>query len=208
MSRTTYTSTASYALPVGWKCTSCGQINTNTCTISAKGSASKQGVFHSQATANQASMTARSLLTHQILQITADINANRYHPAFNGCFCRKCHHREPWATVKSNGRWIGICILPLFLSSIFALISIFAEDWGAMGIGLAIAAACLGLIGLSIKKANAYSKKMAPVFESLKDTQKPICTPDIESLRIQMAGVLAQCPEDMAEINKAISNLR
>lgn len=134
MSRTTYTSTATYPMAVGWKCTRCGRINAKTCNIQMTASASKQGLLHSQETQDRASEQAQSQLMLRVLSIASNAETGKYDPSFNSCVCRNCSHREPWASVKANGCLVSGCFVATAICAFF-LLSVFCCRIGQLYFG-------------------------------------------------------------------------
>lgn len=206
MSRTTYTSTATYPMAVGWKCTNCGKINAKTCNIQWRASASRQGLFYSQETADQASSKAQSQLVMRVLSVAENVGKSKFDPALNSCVCRNCSHREPWATVKANGCTVIGSFMVSAVLGFFALICILIQDWSALAWLVGIIALLIGIAFLSMRKSANNEKKMAPVFANLKDIERPVLAPNGEALRAKMYGVIAQSPADVDIINKVVAN--
>jgi len=206
MSRTTYTSTATYPMAVGWKCTKCGRINAKTCNIQMSSSASKQGLLHSQETQDRASSQAQSQLVMRVLSIAADAEKGKYGPTFNSCVCRGCSHQEPWASVKANGCVVIGCFMGAVVAGLLALFCILLQDWASLWWLLGIIAVLVGIAFLSMKKSANNEKKMAPIFAQLKDIERPVLAPNAETLREKMYGVIAQGPADIDVINKVVAN--
>lgn len=206
MSRTTYTSTATYPMAVGWKCTNCGHINAKTCDIQMTASASKQGLFHSQETQDRASEQAQNQLMLRVLSIAANAEKGNYGPAFGSCVCRACSHREPWASVKANGCLVSGCFIATVVFAFFSIVCILLQDWPSLFWMLGIMAVfiCIGL--LSMKSAANSEKKMAPIFAQLKDIERPVIAPNADALREKMYGIIAQGPADVDVINKVVAN--
>lgn len=206
MSRTTYTSTATYPMAVGWKCTKCGRINAKTCNIQWRASASRQGLFYSQETADRAASQAQSQLAMRVLNIASNVENGKYDPALNSCVCRGCSHREPWATVRANGCVVIGCFMGSIALGIMALFCILLQDWTSMCWLLGIIAVLVGIAFLSMRKSAKAEKEMAPIFANLKDIERPILAPNADALRQKMYGVIAQGSSDIDVINKVVAN--
>lgn len=206
MSSITYTSTATYPMAVGWKCTQCGRFNAKTCKIQWSASASKQGLLYSKDTQERASEQARSQLVMRVLQIASDAENGKYPPELNGCVCSGCSHREPWASLKANGCLVFGCFMGAIALGIIALISAFCQDWASMCWLLGIAAALVGIAFLSMKISANRSEKMKPILANLGDIERPVLAPDADALRQKMHDVFAQSPADMEAINEVVAN--
>ena len=206
MSRTTYTSTATYPMAVGWKCTKCGRINAKTCNIQMTSSASKQGLLHSQETQDRASSQAQSQLVMRVLSIANDAEKGKYGPAFNNCRCQGCGYQEPWATVKANGCVVLGCFMGSVVMGLLALFCILLQDWASLWWLLGIIAVLVSIALLSMRKSANNEKKMAPIFAQLKDIERPVLAPNAETLREKMYGVIARGAADVDVINKVVAN--
>ena len=206
MSRTSYTSTATYPLAVGWKCTKCGRINAKTCNIKMTATASRQGLSYSRETESQASEQAQNQVMLRVLGVVADAEKRKYGPALYGCVCHGCKHREPWASVKANGRVVAGCFLGSVALGLLALLCILLQDWKSLLCLLGIIAVLVSIAFISMRKATNNTKKLEPIFAQLKTHERPVLAPNAETLREKMYGVFAQGPDDIDKINKAVAD--
>ena len=139
MSSRIYTSTASFPLAVGWKCTNCGNMNAQICDIECQSSKRKTGLRHSQSLQDDVSYQAKQALEHTVLNIYLNAQKAQYTHHLNACACRSCSHKEKWATVKDVGEVIRFCLLVALCMIIPVLIS----EWPARGYWLGIIAVLL-----------------------------------------------------------------
>ncbi len=205
MSRTTYVSTASYPMAVGWKCTNCGRINAQTCNISRRATASKQGLRYSKETHARASAQAQGDLMMYVANIAADAKRGKYSPVLNCCACKDCSHREPWATTKANGCFVSSCFVVSFWLGLAALICLYIQDWTALCLLLGMIAVLIASAFISIKLSAKNAKKMEPIFAALTEIERPVLAVNAAELRERMCSVIAQSPEDIDTIKKVVS---
>lgn len=205
MSRTTYVSTASYPMAVGWKCTNCGRINAQTCNISRRATASKQGLRHSKETQARASAQAKGELVVYMANIAADAKRGKYSPVLNCCACKDCSHREPWATMKANGCLVSTCFVVSFWLGLLSLLCLYIQDWTALFLLLGVIAVLLATAFISIKLSAKNTKKMEPILAALTEIERPVLALDAAELRERMCSVIARSPEDVDTIKKVVS---
>lgn len=206
MSRTTYTSTATFPLPVGWKCTKCGKINATTCDVQWSSSASKQGAFYSSKTQAYASAQAKTAVSYLVAKIIEDAQNGKYDVHFNSCVCRGCSQQEPWAAQKPNGRLVLLCLLGSFWVGLLTILSFYWRDWKSGCVCLGIVGVLLGTALVSMRLAAKRDKELAPVLAKLEDLERPVVAVSAQELRTKMYEKFAQGPEEIDAINKAVAS--
>lgn len=208
MSHVTYTSTAAYPMPVGWKCSRCGRINVTICNIRHSASESRQGTFHSRKVVKEVegrlAEQAKSQLAAEVCAVISNAERNQYGSELRACWCSGCTYSEPWATVRDNGCLVAACFMGALVCGFFALLGVLSKDWSLMAQLLGVAAALAGVAILSIKLSANKSKKMAAIFANLKDIERPVIGLNADDLREKMYGVIAQNLSDVDAIDRAV----
>lgn len=208
MSHVTYTSTASYLLPIGWKCTRCGRINVTICNIQRSASESRQGTLHSRKVVREIkerlAEQARSQLAEEVSTVFSNAERNQYGPELRGCRCSGCTYKETWATVRGNSGPVSACLMGALVCGFFALLGIFSKDRTLTAIMPGVTAALAGVAFLSMKLSANRDKEMAAIFANLKEIERPVIGRNEDDLREKMYGVIAQNLSDADAINKAV----
>ena len=196
----TYTATASFPLGIGWKCTKCGAINAQICKIETQTSQSKTGMRHSQSLQDNVASDARYKLDSTVKRIFLAAYLSQYTHDLNECICRKCSHREIWASVKNVGETVKFCIL----AALLMIIPVLMSEWPMRGCWLGVIAILLAVTFIYPRIVAKKEAKMREEFARLKVEERPVLSVDAVDLTVKMCKTFAQKDGDAAVIQKIV----